>query len=202
MIQTTARTRLNILLAWLGGHGTILASQIVAEAGMVLEHDVKKADVHGTSQRGGSVISEGRWGRQVFSPVISPGEADFVIAFKKLETAHVGSYLRPDEIIVDRHALPPMTVSVGEASYSEDASLQKWLRLLSAQVYWVLGADIAEDLGHTKAADVVLLGAFFAILRYHPSLWLEVIWQCAPAKRLAHNEQIFLQNRAWIESHE
>ncbi len=194
---------LNILLTGVGGQGTILASQIVADVGMALGYEVKRAEVHGMSQRGGSVISQVRWGRRVFSPVISPGEADFVIAFEKLEAVRVRSYLRPHgQIIVDRHALPPMTVSAGEASYPDDASIQSWLEAVSAQVYWVPGVEIAEELGNAKAANIVLLGAFSAILRHNHSLWLEIVRQRVPEKHRALNEQAFLRGRDWIISHE
>ncbi len=190
---------LNILLTGVGGQGTILASNIVAEVGVALGYDVKKAEVHGMSQRGGSVVSQVRWGRQVFSPIIPPGEADYLIAFEKLEALRALSYLRPGgQIIVDPHAIPPVTVTSGDAHYPEDETIQVQLARITPHVHWIPGVAIAEELGNAKAANVVLLGAFSALLNHDPDLWLGVIRQRVPEKYRELNEQAFARGRDLI----
>ena len=177
---------LNILLTGVGGQGTILASNIVAEVGVSLGYEVKKAEVHGMSQRGGSVVSQVRWGRQVFSPIIPPGEADYLIAFEKLEALRALPYLRPGgQLIADPHAIPPVTVTSGDAHYPDDETIQAQLARVTPHVHWIPGVAIAEELGNAKAANVVLLGAFSVLLGHDPELWLEVIRQRVPAKYLA-----------------
>jgi len=190
---------LNILLTGVGGQGTILASNIVAEVGVAQGYDVKKAEVHGMSQRGGSVISQVRWGQQVFSPIIPPGEADYLIAFEKLEAVRALSYLRPGgQLIADPHAIPPVTVTSGDAHYPDDDVIQAQLARVTPHVHWVPGVEIAEALGNAKAANVVLLGAFSALLGHTPDLWLEIIRQRVPAKYMDLNERAFRRGRELV----
>jgi indolepyruvate ferredoxin oxidoreductase beta subunit len=190
---------LNILLTGVGGQGTILASNIVAEVGVALGYDVKKAEVHGMSQRGGNVVSQVRWGRRVFSPIISPGEADFIIAFEKLEALRALPYLRPrGQLLVDPHAIPPVTVTSGDAHYPDDASIKARFAHVTPHVHWIPGAAIAEELGNAKAANVVLLGAFSALLNHDANLWLDVIRQRAPSKYVKLNERAFWRGREII----
>ncbi len=198
--QTVSLAPLNILLTGVGGQGTILASNIVAEAGVSLGYDVKKAEVHGMSQRGGSVVSQVRWGRQVFSPIIPPGEADYLIAFEKLEAVRALSYLRPNgQLIADPHSIPPVTVTSGDAHYPDDDAIRAALARVTPHVHWIPGVEIAEELGNAKAANVVLLGAFSALLGHDPGLWLAIIRQRVPAKYADLNEQAFRRGRALIE---
>ena len=191
---------INILLTGVGGQGTILASNIVAEVGVALGYDVKKAEVHGMSQRGGSVVSQVRWGRQVFSPIIPPGEADFLIAFEKLEAVRALAYLRPNgQLVADPHAIPPVTVTSGDAHYPNDDAIRSALARVTPHVHWIPGVDIAEELGNAKAANVVLLGAFSSLLGHDAGLWLEIIRQRVPPKYMDLNEQAFRRGRALIE---
>ena len=193
---TTSLPPLNILLTGVGGQGTILASNIVAEVGVALGYDVKKAEVHGMSQRGGSVVSQVRWGRQVFSPIIPPGEADFLLAFEKLEALRALHYLRPGgQLIADPHAIPPVTVTSGDAHYPDDDAIQAQLARVTPHVHWIPGVTIAEELGNAKAANVVLLGAFSALLGHAPDQWLDVIRQRVPPKYMELNERAFRRGR-------
>jgi len=191
----------NILLTGVGGQGTILASNIVAETGAALGYDVKKAEVHGMSQRGGSVVSQVRWGRQVFSPIIPPGEADFLLAFEKLEALRALPYLRPGgQLIVDPHAIPPVTVTSGDAHYPDDEEIRAQLARVTPHVHWAPGVAIAGELGNAKAANVVLLGAFSALLGHNPAAWLEIIRQRVPPKYMHLNERAFRRGRELIQS--
>ncbi len=192
---------LNIVLTGVGGQGTILASSMVAEVGMALGYQVKKAEVHGMSQRGGSVVSQVRWGKEVFSPIIPPGEADVLVAFEKLEAVRALGYLRPEgAVFADPHEIPPITVSSGDDLYPDDDAIQAALAQKTSQVYWVPGVDLAEALGNAKAANVVLLGALSAWLGHAPERWLEVIRRRVPAKYLELNERAFWQGREWFTS--
>src|SRR5512142_5284 len=115
----------NFVLVGVGGQGTLLASDVLAELGMRLGYDVKKAEVHGMSQRGGSVVSHLRWGEQVFAPVIARGDADFLIAFEKLEAARFIELLRPGgTVLVNDYSIEPVTVTAGGPAYPSDDSIQ------------------------------------------------------------------------------
>jgi len=198
-LQSTSPSSLNILLTGVGGQGTILASNIVAEVGVALGYDVKKAEVHGMSQRGGSVISQVRWGQKVFSPIIPPGEADCLIAFEKLEAVRALLYLRPGgQLIADPHAIPPVTVTSGDAHYPDDDEIQAQLARVTPHIHWIPGVTIAEELGNAKAANVVLLGAFSALLGHDPDLWLGVIRQRVPEKYQELNERAFARGRELV----
>jgi len=164
------------LLTGVGGQGTILASNVLAELGIGMGYDSKKAEVHGMSQRGGSVISHVSWGEQVFSPVIPDGEADILIAFEKLEAIRFVGGIRPDAIVlINDHEIVPITVSSGGGTYPTDEEIKSAFAPVTENVYWIKGVEIAEELGNAKAANVVLLGALSKILEMDADLWLTVI---------------------------
>ncbi|MEN8173845.1 MAG: indolepyruvate oxidoreductase subunit beta, partial [Chloroflexota bacterium] len=109
---------IRLLLVGVGGQGTILASNVLAELGVRLGYDCKKAEVHGMSQRGGSVISHVRWGEQVFSPIIPNGEADILVAFEKLEAMRFANGLHAGGIVlINDYDIAPVTVSSGNGKY-------------------------------------------------------------------------------------
>ena len=117
-----------------GGQGTILASDILAEAGLKLGYDVKKAEIHGMSQRGGSVVSNLRWGEQVFSPIVPRGSADILVAFEKLEAVRFSDYLRPGGLaLVNDYAISPSDGERGRSVLPEDAELHANLQRLTHQ---------------------------------------------------------------------
>lgn len=190
---------LSFLLVGVGGQGTILASNVLAELGMTLGYDVKKAEVHGMSQRGGSVISHLRWGEKVFSPIIARGEADIVIAYEKLEALRFVDQIRPGGLmLVNDHEIVPVTVSSGDASYPEDAQIRAEIEKYTDQQYWIKGDAIAEALGNARAANVVLLGALSALLEMPPADWLKVLETRVPQKYLKLNQEAFARGRAEI----
>ena len=116
---------LNFLLVGVGGQGAILASNILAEVGLNVGFDVKKAEIHGMSQRGGSVVSQLRWKNKVYSPIVPEGEADILIAFEKLEAGRFTDKLKKNGIIlVNDQKLPPITVGTGNAIYPTDEQLK------------------------------------------------------------------------------
>jgi indolepyruvate ferredoxin oxidoreductase beta subunit len=190
---------INFVLVGVGGQGTILASDILAELGLKLGYDVKKAEVHGMSQRGGSVISHLRWGEQVFSPIIPRGEADVLVAFEKMEAARFRELLKPGGLaLVNDYAIEPVTVNTSGIPYPEDAQLQAQLAKVTDRVYWVKGIEIAEGLGNARAANVVLLGALSALLDLDEESWDEVLQIRIPPKYMELNRKAFLAGRAAI----
>ncbi len=187
---------LNFVLVGVGGQGTLLASDVLAELGMRLGYDVKKAEVHGMSQRGGSVVSHLRWGEQVFAPVIARGEADFLIAFEKLEAARFIELLRPGGIVlVNDYCIEPATVSAGGPAYPGDESIRAALSKVTPNAVWVQGFDTAEKLGNGRVANTVMLGALSARLEFDAAAWMEVLEERVPAKYRQLNRDAFLAGR-------
>ena len=191
---------LNFVLVGVGGQGTLLASDVLAELGMRLGYDVKKAEVHGMSQRGGSVVSHLRWGAQVFAPVIARGEADFLIAFEKLEAARFIELLRPGgTVLVNDYSIEPVTVSSGGPAYPGDEGIRAALAQVTANAVWIKGFEIAERLGNARVANVVMLGALSAALDFATEAWEEVLEGRVPAKYLELNRNAFNAGRAAVK---
>jgi indolepyruvate ferredoxin oxidoreductase beta subunit len=187
---------INFLLAGVGGQGTLLASSVLAEVGWRAGYDVKKAEAHGMSQRGGSVTSHVRWGAEVHSPLIGAGEVDVLLVFEKVEALRSLAMLRPGgTLIVNDQAIEPISVTSGGAAYPDDAHLRQVVAGVTDDVSWVPGVQIAEELGDSRAANLVLLGALSARLDVPAELWLAVIAERVPAKSLALNCQAFERGR-------
>jgi indolepyruvate ferredoxin oxidoreductase beta subunit len=195
-IQSIKQDKINFLLVGVGGQGTILASNILSELGMKLGFDVKKAEVHGMSQRGGSVISHVRWGAKVFSPIIEKATGDVMVAFEKMEAIRYIDILKPGGIVlVNDHSIMPITVSSGYSTYPEENILRTNLEKTTSNVHWVDGSHIAEDVGNIKTANVVILGALSGLLDMEIEPWLEVIEARVPPKFIDINRQAFIAGR-------
>jgi indolepyruvate ferredoxin oxidoreductase beta subunit len=187
----------SFLLAGVGGQGTILASDILAEVGLKLGYDVKKAEIHGMSQRGGSVVSNLRWAPQVFSPIVPRGTADVLIAFEKLEASRFADYLHKGGIaLVNDYAIAPITVSSGSSVYPTDETLRADLAQVVGEQFWVNGISIAENLGNSKTANVVLIGAFTEMIGLPIDIVLEAIETRVPGKFLEINRRAFAAGTA------
>lgn len=151
--------QLKLVLVGVGGQGTILASDILSDWALRRGLDVKKAEVHGMSQRGGSVTSHVSWGEQVFSPIIPKGQADVLVSFERLEAGRFAEFLKPGGLVViNDYAIEPLSVQSGSVYPSNDA-LQKVLGQFTDRIVWAPALTLAEQLGNAKAANVVLLGA-------------------------------------------
>jgi indolepyruvate ferredoxin oxidoreductase beta subunit len=188
----------NFVLAGVGGQGTLLASNILADVALAAGLDVKKSEVHGMAQRGGSVISHVRWHPEaVYSPIVGVGEADILLAFEKLEALRYAHYLRPGgTAVVNDMSIVPITVSAGGAVYPGDEHLAPAFAAVGATVLTVPGERLAQEAGNVKAANVVLLGALSRVLPLPEEVWWTCLEQRVPKKFLELNRQAFAAGRA------
>ena len=181
----------NILIVGVGGQGTLLASKLMGKCFLDKGFDVKVSEVHGMSQRGGSVVTYVRYGTEVFSPVIDKGESDMIIAFEELEAARWLPYLKKNgTIIVNRQEINPMPVIMGTATYPEDIIGK--LRATVEKVISVDALSIAAECGNVKAANTVLLGVAARVLGFGQDIWLKAIETTVPAKTVELNKKAFL----------
>jgi indolepyruvate ferredoxin oxidoreductase beta subunit len=197
----TGQTAYNFVLVGVGGQGTLLASNILAEVGLVAGFDVKKSEVHGMAQRGGSVASHVRWHpEQVFSPLVGLGEADILLSFEKVEALRFAEFLRRGGIaVVNDMAIVPVTVSSGPAVYPGDEHLQTVFASIDAKLVMVPGERLAQEAGNVKAANVVLLGAVSKLLPLPEETWWECLAQRVPKKFLELNRVAFASGRAAVK---
>ena len=147
----------SIMIVGVGGQGTLLASRILGAALLDCGYDVKVSEVHGMSQRGGSVVTYVRYGEKVSSPIIDKGQADFILAFEQLEAARYISYLKPNgKIIMNTQKIDPMPVITGAMDYPEN--IPEKIKALGIDIIPVDALSMAEEAGSAKAVNVVLLG--------------------------------------------
>ncbi|MDR0433915.1 MAG: indolepyruvate oxidoreductase subunit beta [Gracilibacteraceae bacterium] len=180
----------NVLIAGVGGQGTILAGRILAAVIAAAGYDLKVSEIHGMAQRGGSVVTQVRWGERVFSPIVPPGAADAVLAFEKLEALRWLPWLRPGgRMLVNDQRVDPMPVLTGAAVYPENAAAL--LAAAGAAVTFCDGIDLARRAGSAKAVNLVLLGLLSRHLEFSPAEWEQAIRQAGPEKYLAANLAAF-----------
>jgi len=187
---------IRFLLAGVGGQGTILASDVIAGVGIKAGYEAKKAEVHGMAQRGGSVTTHVRWGEKVYSPLSAKGEVDILVAFEKLEAVRYIQHLRPGgTVLVNDHQIIPITVTSGGMEYPGDAKIRSVLGQATEKAIWVKGMAIAEELGNSRVANVVLLGALSHLLDVNQAIWEEVIQRRVPAPFAELNLTAFRRGR-------
>lgn len=163
----------NIVICGVGGQGIILASDVLCGVAFLEGFDVKKSEVHGMAQRGGSVITHVRFGKKVYSPLIEEGTSDFVLAFEKLEALRYAHYLKKEgEIVVDNREIPPMSVLVGQSQYPQD--LSRKLRKFG-KVHFIDAAKIALELGNIRIVNIILLGVLSKYLKFKRNSWEDSI---------------------------
>ena len=180
----------NILIVGVGGQGTILASKIIAGVVQKMGLDVKVAEIHGMSQRGGSVFTQVRYGQEVASPIIPMGEADIVLAFEKLEALRWLPYLKHEgTILINDQRIDPMPVITGVTSYPDDAL--DMIRRQQQHVIVVDALDQAVQVGSVKAVNLVLLGLLSNHLKIDKDIWIDVIKETVPEKLLQVNLAAF-----------
>jgi indolepyruvate ferredoxin oxidoreductase beta subunit len=202
------KNHIDFLLAGVGGQGTILASDVLVNVGLEAGFQAKQAEVHGMSQRGGSVTSHVRWGEVVYSPLIGAGEADVLLAFEKLEALRCVNLMRPGALaLINMQVIEPLTAISGDQTYPSDEALQIVFAQLSQRVQYINGEEIAGLLGYIKAANVVLLGALSALLEQSQQAgatltsdtWLKVITARVPPKHVELNRKAFQAGREAVE---
>ncbi|MDD3377376.1 MAG: indolepyruvate oxidoreductase subunit beta [Candidatus Riflebacteria bacterium] len=185
----------NILLCGVGGQGTLLASNLLAECAMEAGFDVKKSEIHGMAQRGGSVVSHVRFGEKIDSPIIRKGECDILLSFEELESIRWAEYLRKDGLIItnSQHILP-MSVSAGNAVYPKN--IQEILSSKSIQTIAVDAIGKAKELGNQKCLNVVLVGLLAKRLpMIDEKIWPEMIKKMLPEKLQKLNLEAFQAGR-------
>ena len=191
---------LNFLLAGVGGQGTLLASNVVAQVGVEAGLDVKKAEVHGMAQRGGSVNSHVRWGKKVYSPLTGLGEVDYLVAFEILEGLRWLDQVSSDgTVVLNQQEIHPVTVTSGFATYPNKETIESALAESESCVYRVTGLDIAQELGNARVLNVVLLGALSGLLTVKAQTWENVLSERVPARFRDLNLKAFRKGRAWIQ---
>ena len=184
----------NIMIVGVGGQGSLLASKLLGRLLLTRGYDIKVSEVHGMSQRGGSVVTYVRFGDKVYSPVIDKGEADYIVAFELLEAARWTEYLKPGgKIIVNTQQINPMPVIIGAAQYPENLVQKMDDAGIQVDVFDAL--KFAEQAGSSKAVNIVLMGHLSRNFDFTEEEWLEAIEQSVPPKFLELNKKAFLLGR-------
>ena len=180
----------NVMIVGVGGQGSLLASKLLGYLLLNEGYDVKVSEVHGMSQRGGSVVTYVRYGDSVASPVIDEGEADFIVSFELLEAARWLSYLKKDgQIVTNTQQIDPMPVITGTMEYPEN--LVEKMRAAGAKVDAIDCVRLAEEAGNVKAVNLVLLGRLSHYYDIPEETWMKAIEACVPAKFLEVNKKAF-----------
>jgi indolepyruvate ferredoxin oxidoreductase beta subunit len=189
--------RCSFLLAGVGGQGTILAGDVLAQVALIAGLDVKKSEVHGMAQRGGSVNTHVRWDAEhVYSPLIGLGEADMLLVFEEAEALRYAEYLKPGGVaVVNRHTIKPITVTSGGAHYPSEEELRAVYHEITDRLYIIEGTVLAEKLGNARVANVVLLGTVSSFLDMPEGTWLQAIEGRVPTRHVDLNRQAFWQGR-------
>lgn len=185
---------LNIIIVGVGGQGTLLTSRVLGNVALKLTQDVKVSEVHGMSQRGGSVVTYVKMGKTVNSPLIEKGEADVMLAFEKLEALRWVDYLKNDgRLIVNEQRIDPMPVIIGKAKYPENIIEQ--LKSVRQHIMAINALEIAQECGNAKAVNLVLLGVLSKVINSSEENWLEAIREVVPEKILEVNLKAFAAGR-------
>ena len=189
----------NILLSGVGGQGIILASDIMVEVFLEAGFDVKKSEVHGMAQRGGSVTSPVRFGRKVYSPIIKQGEVDILFSFEELEGLRWLNYVKPNGVIVlNNHKINPPAVNLGQVEYPKD--IPGIIRKRFDKFHLVDGTKLALEAGNVRAANVVLLGAISKLFDVEEAHWVETILRHLPPRVHEVNRKAFAMGRDQIKA--
>jgi len=184
---------MNVLMTGVGGQGIILASDVLSEVMMRYGCDVKKSEIHGMAQRGGSVMSHVRFAEKVYSPLIPFGACDIMLSFEELETARYMNYLNDTtRVIINSYRLSPPTVIAGKEPYPDIAPL---LKGRTGHISMVDGSGLARELGNERGVNIVLLGMLSTLLEPEEALWLETIKDMLPEKIRAKNIKGFKRGR-------
>ncbi len=184
----------NILFSGVGGQGILLASELTAAALLQAGYDVKKSEVHGMAQRGGSVTAQLRYGKRVYSPLIDPGSADIQMAFEMMEAVRYLPYLnQASTVIVNTQKILPPSVATGQATYPEqvlDELTSRNIRVIAVDAF-----TIAKEAGEVRTANVALVGALSVHLDVEAAIFEKIIERRVPERFRAENMRAFAAGR-------
>ena len=184
----------NIMIVGVGGQGSLLASKTLGSLLLAEGYDVKVSEVHGMSQRGGSVVTYVRYGNKVYSPVIDKGEADYIVSFELLEAARWLPFLKKDgHIVTNIQQIDPMPVITGAAEYPED--LVRKLKDSGVNVDAIDCVKLAEEAGSVKAVNMVLMGRLSHYFDLPEEAWMAALQKNVPEKFMDLNKKAFALGR-------
>ncbi len=184
----------NIMIVGVGGQGALLASKTLGQVLLDAGYDVKVSEVHGMSQRGGSVVTYVRYGKKVYSPIVDKGEADFIVSFELLEAARYTEFLRDGgKIVVNTQKIDPMPVITGAASYPENLEQKMTDSGLSVDALDCL--SLAQEAGSPKAVNIVLMGRLSRYMDFPEEAWLKAIEKLVKPQFLEMNKKAFALGR-------
>ena len=185
-----------IMIVGVGGQGTLLASRILGHVLMGEGYDVKMSEVHGMSQRGGSVVTYVKYGDRVASPLVDEGEADYILAFERLEAARWLSYLKKDgKLILNDQRISPMPVITGAMEYPEN--IVEKIESRGANLISCDALAMALEAGNAKSVNVVLIGVLSALTEFPEDIWQKALEACVKPKFLELNKKAFALGRTY-----
>ncbi|MGE5631010.1 MAG: indolepyruvate oxidoreductase subunit beta [Caulobacteraceae bacterium] len=179
----------NILLVGVGGQGIILVSKILTAGLMKAGYDVKMSEVHGMAQRGGSVTTQVRYGKKVYSPIIGRGQADILVSFEKMEAVRWSEYLKPNGVVVvNNYEIPSLPIASGKEEYPSELieALQRAFKTVVVDA-----GKAAEEVGNIKTQNIVLLGALVKALKLDEINWEEIVRETINPKLVDINIKAF-----------
>jgi len=180
----------NIIITGVGGQGILLASEIISESAVLAGYDVKRSEIHGMAQRGGSVNSHIRFGKKIYSPLVMKGECDLLLAFEKLEAIRMADFINKEgTIIVNDQQINPVPVSSGSAVYPEN--IEEILKKYFPSVIFVNAFELAKQAGNVRTANIALLGVASKKLNIPIDVWEKVIVERVPQRAIEVNLKAF-----------
>ena len=194
---TQEQSVINVLMSGVGGQGVLLASDILILVAMHAGLDAKKSEIHGMAQRGGSVVSQVRYGEKIYSPLIQTGAADIILAFERLEAIRYLDYLKKDGIIIiNDQQITPLSVFFSNIPYPKN--VEEICKKKTDHIVLVDGVTIAEQIGNPRTINSVLLGALANFLEFDEEHWMKSIAQRVPPKTIELNRKAFEAGRLVI----
>ena len=185
----------NIALVGVGGQGILLASEVISRAALLSGRDVKKNEVHGMAQRGGSVVSQVRIGEKVYSPLIPEGETDFLVSFEMIESLRYANTLSPEGVaLINHQVITPITVSSGQQPQVDD--LDARIERAFPRRWIITAFAIAQELGNIRVVNMVMTGALSHLLGIDEATWRQAVADLVPARYREVNLQAFDSGRA------
>jgi len=194
-METTVKEQVtSILCSGVGGQGVILASDIIAQVFLEAGYDVKKSDIHGMAQRGGSVVSHVRFGKKVYSPLTKQGDADILLSLEVLEGLRYLDFMKPGgKIVINDLQINPPSVNLGEMKYPGE--VDKAIKDRFSDFHLVKATEMAAKAGDIKMTNVVMLGVLSKLLGMNERLWIKNILNRLPRKVHVLNEKAFYMGR-------